>query len=154
MNQSIIKTRKESFDRFYNLMKAQIEISLVNDTKEEQEKSFDYIESTLHALLDYWERIKISNEFSSDVKENVYAFRFANNVLKHAHTFNRSTIILKGHSYPIMFPLRFDKQYNWGTLQSFVIDKNKHDYPHYQLYLEGKEIRCTFKSIKDLLENN
>jgi len=106
MAQDIINTRKEVFHRFYNSMKEQIEKSIKNNSDEEKEKALDSIEATLHALFDYWERLKDNNLFCSDIKKNIYAFKFVNNVLKHAVKFERGTGFVKGGMYfPITFPL-------------------------------------------------
>ena len=160
----IITLRREVISRFYSLMCEQIQVSLGSDNPEEDEKTFDYIEATLHALFDLYEKLEdlygtkaelekvISNAL---LVEHMKGLRFACNKLKHSSKMGRATIITKKHCYPMMFPTNYSKSFLWGDLSHCYDASRKTDvpvYPCYQKYIQGVEIRCALKCAIDMLD--
>ena len=160
----IIALRREVISRFYSLMCEQIQVSLGSDNLEEDEKTFDYIEATLHALFDLYEKLEdlygtkaelekvISNAL---LVEHMKGLRFACNKLKHSSKMGRATIITKKHCYPMMFPTNYSKSFLWGDLSHCYDASRKTDvpvYPCYQKYIQGDENRCALKCVIDMLD--
>ena len=160
----IITLRREVISRFYSLMCEQIQVSLGSDNLEEDEKTFDYIEATLHALFDLYEKLEdlygtkaelekvISNAL---LVEHMKGLRFACNKLKHSSKMGRATIIIRKHRYPMMFPTNYSKSFLWGDLSHCYDASRKTDvpvYPCYQKYIQGVEIRCALKCVIDMLD--
>ena len=168
----IITLRREVFSRFYSLMCEQIQVSLGSDNPEEDEKTFDYIEATLHALFDLYEKIEDLYGGKTNGKTNgktklekvisnvllvghMKGLRFACNKLKHSSKMGRATIIIRKHRYPMMFPTNYSKSFLWGDLSHCYDASRKTDvpvYPCYQKYIQGVEIRCAFKCAIDMLD--
>ena len=160
----IIALRREVISRFYSLMCEQIQVSLGSDNPEEDEKTFDYIEATLHALFDLYEKIedlyggktKLEKVISNaSLVGHMKGLRFACNKLKHSSKMGRATIIIRKHGYPMMFPTNYSKSFLWGDLSHCYDASNStnvSDYPCYQKYIQGVEIRCAFKCAIDMLD--
>lgn len=160
----IITLRREVISRFYSLMCEQIQVSLGSDNPEEDEKTFDYIEATLHALFDLYEKLeelyggktKLEKVISNVLLVgHMKGLRFACNKLKHSSKMGRATIIIRKHCYPMMFPTNYSKSFLWGDLSHCYdasISSNVSDYPCYQKYIQGVEIRCALKCAIDMLD--
>ena len=154
-----LRARKFVFElHFKNMMDAITTFSR-KKFNEDQRLSIGYVESTLHALMDYWERLKeIPNAtFSKELKEIMRAFHFANNKLKHhvAVDYLTPVKVLHGHRFPMRFPINFSLTYAWTNLDSAARPSVKADMEALQDYrnnLEGRDIRYTFAHLKSLLE--
>ncbi len=156
MNEIIIM-RRDVVRRFFALLQAQMGKALVpNCEAEEKEKALDYVEATLHALLDFYECLDSEKSYlSQETKERFKGFRYANNKLKHQSSQGRQVCITETFKFPIMFPMYFGKHYVWGDLSTCYSENRRSDkdyYPFYQKYIEGIEVRCALKKCIDTYE--
>lgn|GEM_PF-6942417 len=155
MDKGLLVNRKKIFMRAYSRMYSSIERSFDGDSKEIKNEAVDNIESALHALMDFWERVHDMQEFSQELRSIMKAFRIANDKLKHTKDYDRPASIINSFSFPIMFPMCFDMQYSWGDIKDYLDPNRDSDmkrYPFYEKYLKDNEVRCTFKHVIDLLE--
>ena len=156
MNEIIIM-RRDVVRRFYVLLQSQMEKAF-EFNGEEKEKALDYVEATLHALLDFYECLDSEKScLSQETKERFKGFRYANNKLKHQSAQGRQVCIKGTFSFPVMFPICFGKNYVWGDLSTSYNESRKSDqdlYPFYQKYIEGVEIRCALKECIDAYEKD
>lgn len=113
---------------------------------EERQRLFYACGTCLHWILDYAERVEISEED----KKIISAFRFANNTLKHDKALLEITEQTGGFSFPFSFPLEIPaKKVCWKDIE----DNGKYEsqYKNYNNYLYGKPIIETCKQIIDVL---
>jgi hypothetical protein len=162
MNSKIKATQlhKQYFDLAYTKMVDCINQSFSSSEEESQRAEAHLtIHSCLHALLNYYERLRFAPNFISSTETVNYmdAFRLANDKLKHDPSLINSAKIVNSFTLPIMFPIKLGMHYHWGELKDFIDEKRPKDpkrYEQYKRLLQEKEVRCTFQIIKKLLENS
>lgn len=112
----------------------------------ERKRLFYACGSCLHWILDFAERIDISEKD----REYISAFRFANNALKHDRDLFNFTEKTGGMSFPIVFPLVIPKkEIRWKKLDNN--GKFESQYNNYIKYLEKQPVIETYKKVIDVL---
>ena len=112
----------------------------------EKQRLFYACGTCLHWILDYAERVEVSEED----KKFISAFRFANNALKHDKTLIEITEQTGGFSFPFSFPMEIPvKKVCWKDIE----DNGKFESQHknYINYLCGKSVIHTCRYIIDIL---
>lgn len=85
---------------------------------EERQRLFYACGTCLHWILDYAERLDITEED----KKIISAFRFANNSLKHDRTLLEITKQTGGISFPITFPLSIPEKRFVGKILMIMVN--------------------------------
>lgn len=140
---------KYAMEKSYTYMVKEIDSILSGSiySVEERQRLFYACGSCLHWILDYAERLDITEED----KGIISAFRFANNSLKHDRTLLEITTQTGGFSFPITFPLCIpEKKVCWKNID----DNGKYEsqYRNYNQYLKGKNVITTCKNVIEVLE--
>lgn len=138
-----------SMEKAYRYMEQEIADVLKSSvySDEEKQRLFYACGTCLHWILDYAERVDVSEED----KGLVSAFRFANNSLKHNKTLIEITQQTGGLRFPIRFPVRFPaRMICWKHIECDN-EKNKNQHKNYLNYLYGKSVVETCKQVIDIL---
>lgn len=112
----------------------------------EKQRLFYACGTCLHWILDYAERVEVSEED----KKFISAFRFANNALKHDRTLIEITEQTGGLSFPIRFPVHFPaRKVCWKDIE----DNGKYESQHknYVQYLRNRDVTITCKEVIESL---
>lgn len=137
-----------TMEKSYNYMLEEINEILDGTiySDNERKRLFYACGSCLHLILDFAERIDISEKD----REYISAFRFANNALKHDKDLFDFTEETGGISFPITFPLVIPKkEVRWKKLENN--GKFESQYNNYVKYLEKQPIIDTYKKAIDML---
>lgn len=137
-----------AMEKSYDFMVKEIN-EILNNTiysVNEKKRLFYACGSCLHWILDFAERIDISEKD----REYISAFRFANNALKHDKDLFNFTEETGGISFSIVFPLVIPKkEIRWKKLENN--GKFESQYNNYVKYLEKQPVIETYKKIIDIL---
>ena len=137
-----------AMEKSYDFMVKEIN-EILNNTiysVNEKKRLFYACGSCLHWILDFAERIDISEKD----REYISAFRFANNALKHDKDLFNFTEETGGVSFPIIFPLVIPKkEIRWKKLENN--GKFESQYNNYVKNLEKQPVIETYKKIIDIL---
>lgn len=137
-----------AMEKSYDFMVKEIN-EILNNTiysVNEKKRLFYACGSCLHWILDFAERIDISEKD----REYISAFRFANNALKHDKDLFNFTEETGGISFPIVFSLVIPKkEIRWKKLENN--GKFESQYNNYVKYLEKQPVIETYKKIIDIL---
>lgn len=113
---------------------------------EERQRLFYACGTCLHWILDYAERVNVSEED----KKIISAFRFANNALKHDETLLEITEQIGGFTFPFSFPMEIPaKKVCWKDIEDN--GKYENQYKNYINYLYGNSVIDTCRHIMDIL---
>lgn len=113
---------------------------------EEGQRLFYACGTCLHWILDYAERLDITEED----KKLISAFRFANNALKHDKTLLEITEQTGGLRFPIRFPAHFTARHiSWKDIE----DNGKYEsqYKNYVQYLKNRDVVITCREVIERL---
>ena len=112
----------------------------------EKKRLFYACGTCLHWILDYAERVELSDED----KKYMSAFRYANNTLKHGTNLFELTEQTGGMSFPMEFPCEIEvREIRWKEL----IDNGRFEnqYNNYMDCIYNKEVVGTCKKAIDIL---
>lgn len=139
---------KYAMEKSYDYMVEEIN-SVLSGTiysEKERQRLFYACGTCLHWILDYAERVNVSEED----KKIISAFRFVNNELKHDKALLEITEQTGGFSFPFSFPMEIlAKKVCWKDIE----DNGKYEsqYKNYVQYLKERGVIDTCKEVIDRL---
>ena len=135
---------QKSYDYMVEEINDILKGTIYSDT--EKQRLFYACGTCLHWILDYAERVEISEED----KKIISAFRFANNALKHDKALLEITEQTGGFSFPFSFPMEIPaKKVCWKDIEDNGMFESQ--YKNYINYLHGKPVIDTCRYIIGIL---
>lgn len=146
MMNNFLYAMKSSFEKMNKEIYKVLNQTVYGD--KEKNEIFFSVGTCLHWILDYAERVNITEQD----KGVISAFRFANNCLKHSIVIKELTDQVGGIEFLIEFPLEIpERQVIWSVIESGD-EKWKNQKQNYKILLEGKDVLKTCKNIIEILE--
>ena len=139
---------KYAMEKSYDYMVEEINNILAGTvySVEERQRLFYACGTCLHWILDYAERVEVSEE----KKKTISAFKFANNALKHDNTLIQIVEQTGGFSFPFSFPMEIpSKKVCWKDIE--VNGKFENQHKNYVQCLRNEDVIITCKEVIELL---
>lgn len=117
-------------------------------SEEERRSLFYAVGTCMHWILDYADRVIISEEYVPYIS----AFRYINNGLKHCTEVYEITTDEGGLSFPVEFPLEIpEREIVWSVVDNGRYESQRNNY---KVLLHKKDVLSTCKKAMDILMNS